>query len=46
MKHRTLQVASAFTCYVGTLLGIAIMVVAVCETMAGVCLLVASEREE
>lgn len=46
MKRRTIAVAGAFTHYVGTLLGIAVMLVAVCETVAAVCLAVASERED
>lgn len=46
MKRRTFAVAGLATRYIGIILGVGILMVAICETLAGVCRLVASEREE
>lgn len=46
MKNRTLRVASGFAHYVGTILGVAVMIVAVCEGIAAVVLCFHSETEE
>jgi hypothetical protein len=46
LKLRTRAVASTFVHYVGGLLGVAVMIVAVCEGIAAVVLCVQSEMEE
>lgn len=44
MKPRSMAITGLAVRYIGSLLGM--MIVAVCEAVAGVCLLCASERED
>jgi hypothetical protein len=46
MKPRAIAVASSFTHYIGGILGVAVVIVAVCEGVAAVILCVQSEVED
>lgn len=46
MKRRTFAVAGLSIRYIGIIIGVVGLAVAACETLAGACLLVASEKEE